>query len=313
MRIPESKIAEVAAATDIVRVISGYVELKKAGKDYRGVCPFHGDKDPSFYVSPQKGIFHCFGCAAGGSVFNFIMRMENVSFVEAVKLLAQRSGITIELEKSGLAKAGARERLYQALNLAHAYFINSLKLAPAAQEYLINRGLSKEWIDFLTLGYAPDSWDGLENYLSDSGLSIRDAVSAGLLRQKPNGGNYDYFRNRIMIPIRSLSGDIIAFGGRALGDADPKYLNSPESPVFRKKNILFGLDTAKDAIKKNGFIILVEGYFDQISLRIRGIENVVAPLGTSLTSEHAKLVKRFTERVVTIFDGDEAGLRAVKR
>lgn len=313
MRIPESKIAEIAAAADIVQVISNYVELKKAGKDYRGVCPFHGDKDPSLYVSPQKSIFHCFGCAVGGSVFNFIMRIENLSFVEAAKLLAQRYSVVLQLEPGSSAREDAKERLYKVLALAHSYFIQNLRAAPAAQEYLLNRGLGREWIDFLGLGFAPDSWDGFQNHLSDSGLAMRDALNAGLVRQKPSGGYYDYFRGRIMIPIRGLNGELVAFGGRAFGQGDPKYLNSPESPIFKKKNILFGLDTARDAIKKSGFIILVEGYFDQISLRIRGIQNVVAPLGTSLTTEHAKLLKRFSERVVTIFDGDEAGLRAVKR
>lgn len=313
MKIPESKIAEIAAAADIVQVISNYIELKKAGKDYRGVCPFHGDKDPSFYVSPQKSIFHCFGCAVGGSVFNFIMRMENLSFVEAAKLLAQRYSVVLELEPGSSAREDAKDRLYKVLALAHSYFIQNLRSAPAAQEYLLNRGLTQEWIDFLGLGFAPDSWDGFQNCLSNSGLATRDALNAGLVRQKPSGGYYDYFRGRIMIPIRGLNGELTAFGGRVFGQGDPKYLNSPESPIFKKKNILFGLDTARDAIKKSGFIILVEGYFDQISLRIRGIQNVVAPLGTSLTTEHAKLLKRFSERVVTIFDGDEAGLRAVKR
>ncbi len=313
MRIPESKISEIAAAADIVQVVSGYIELKKAGKDYRGICPFHGDKDPSLYVSPQKGIFHCFGCAVGGSVFNFVMRIENVSFVDAAKLLAQRHGITLELERSGTARDDTRERLFKVLDLAQSYFVQSLNNASDAKEYLVNRGVSKEWIDFLGLGFAPDAWDGFESRLSMRGLSFRDAFIAGLLREKPNGGYYDYFRGRIMIPIRGLNGEIVAFGGRALGNTDPKYLNSPDSVIFKKKNLLFGLDSAKDAIKKSGFVILVEGYFDQISLRIHGIDNVVAPLGTSLTVEHARLLKRFTEKVLTIFDGDEAGLRAVKR
>ena len=264
-------------------------------------------------MSPQKSIFHCFGCAVGGSVFNFVMRIENLSFIDAVKLLAQRYGIALELEKGGTARDDTRERLFKVLDLAQSYFVQSLSNAPDAKEYLVNRGLSKEWIDFLGLGFAPDSWDGFESRLSMTGLSFRDALIAGLLREKPSGGYYDYFRGRIMIPIRGLNGELVAFGGRALGTADPKYLNSPDSIVFKKKNLLFGLDSAKDAIKKSGVVILVEGYFDQISLRARGIQNVVAPLGTSLTLEHARLLKRFSGKVVTIFDGDEAGLRAVKR
>ncbi len=313
MRIPESKIAEIAAASDIVQVISSYIELKKAGKDYRGICPFHGDKDPSLYVSPQKNIFHCFGCAAGGSVFNFIMRIENLSFVESVKLLAQRYSVRLDLEIVNQAKEDSREKLLKILELGHSYFVRSLNKVPEAGNYLLERGISSEWISQLGLGFAPDQWDGLCDRLSSLGAPVREALSAGLIRKKTTGGYYDYFRGRIMIPIRGLNGELIAFGGRILGEGEPKYLNSPESEVFKKKNILFGLDAAKDSIKKSGFVILVEGYFDQISLRIRGIENVVAPLGTSLTSEHAKLLKRFSERVITIFDGDEAGIRAVKR
>jgi len=313
MRIPESKIAEIASTADIVQVISSYIELKKAGKDYRGVCPFHGDKDPSLYVSPQKNIFHCFGCAVGGSVFNFIMRIENLSFVESVKLLAQRYSVRLDLENGNPARQDSREKLFKILELGCSYFVQSLNKVPEATNYLLERGISGEWISQLGFGFAPDQWDGLCNRLSALGAPIPEALSAGLIRKKAGGGYYDYFRSRIMIPIRGLNGELIAFGGRIFGEGDPKYLNSPESEIFKKKTILFGLEAAKDSIKKSGFVILVEGYFDQISLRIRGIENVAAPLGTSLTSEHAKLLKRFSERVITIFDGDEAGIRAVKR
>ncbi|MFH0960997.1 MAG: DNA primase [Pseudomonadota bacterium] len=313
MRIPESKIAEIAAAADIVQVISSYIELKKAGKDYRGVCPFHGDKDPSLFVSPQKNIFHCFGCAVGGSVFNFIMRIENLSFVESVKLLAQRYGVRLDWEDGYPAREDSRERLFKILELGRSYFVQSLNEAPEATNYILERGITSEWIQQLGLGFAPDQWDGLCNRLLALGAPTQEALSAGLIRKKTSGGYYDYFRSRIMIPIRGLNGELVAFGGRIFGEGEPKYLNSPESEIFRKKNILFGLEAAKDSIKKTGFVILVEGYFDQISLRIRGIENVAAPLGTSFTGEHAKLLKRFSERVITIFDGDEAGIRAVKR
>jgi len=314
MRIPESKIAEVAAAADIVQVISGYVELKRAGKDYRGLCPFHQDKDPSFYVSPQKGIFHCFGCAVGGSVFNFIMKMENATFVEAVQILAERYGVPIVLEQGrGRAGTDEKERIARALEIALEFFWKNLGSNSGPKEYLRDRGVPDEWTERLGLGFAPDSWDGIHGWLRSRGVDLRDAVAAGLVRERSGGGHYDYFRSRIMIAIRELSGRIVAFGGRILGEGDPKYLNSPESALFHKKNILYGLDSAREGIRREGFAILVEGYFDQISLRLRGLENTVAPLGTSLGSEQIRLLRRFSDQVITIFDGDEAGLRAARR
>lgn len=313
MRIPESKIAEVSAAADIVQVISGYVDLKKAGKDYRGLCPFHGDKDPSFYVSPQKGIFHCFGCATGGSVFNFIMKMENVPFTEAVQLMARRFGVPFQFEKLDRGSGDERSRLMRVLEIAQHHFTENLKSNPDARDYVQNRGIPLEWCDTLGLGFARDSWDGMHSYLRSKGVDLKDAVAAGLIRERTSTGHYDYFRSRLMIPIRDLGSKIVGFGGRIYGDGDPKYLNSPESSVFRKKSVLYGLDSARDAIRREGVVILVEGYFDQISLRIRGLENVVAPLGTALGSEQIRLLKRFSTEIVTVFDGDEAGVRAVKR
>jgi len=314
MRIPPSKIAEVAAAADIVQVISDYVDLKKVGKDYRGLCPFHGDRDPSFYVSPHKGIFYCFGCAVGGSVFNFLMKMENLTFAEAVQSLGRRYGIPVELERGGKRRDDDRAKVLAALEKGHRYFRERLGPAEGPREYLDGRGLSSDWIERLELGFAPDSWDGTLEYLRTSGVEYRDATAAGLIKPRNSGGGYyDYFRSRIMIPIRDLNGNVCAFGGRVYGDGDPKYLNSPESSVFQKKRLLYGLDAARDAIRHDGFSVLVEGYFDQIALRIRGMENAVAPLGTSLGREQIQLIKRFTSEVVTIFDGDEAGVRAVKR
>lgn len=313
MRIPDSKIAEVAAAADIVRVISHYVDLKKAGKDYRGLCPFHGDTDPSFYVSPQKGIFHCFGCAVGGSVFNFIMKMEGVSFVEAVQSLAKQYGVPFEMEEGPRKSRDERDRVIRALEVAHRYFKRNLQADSAAGAYLSDRGISADWIETIGFGFAPDAWEGIQGDLGEAGVELRDAASAGLVRQRSSGGYYDYFRSRIMIPIHSLNGTLTAFGGRILGDGEPKYLNSPESMVFRKRGTLYGLDAARDAIRREGFAIVVEGYFDQISLRIRGFENTVAPMGTALVNEQVRMIKRFAGDVITVFDGDEAGLRAVKR
>lgn len=313
MRIPTSKIAEVAAAADIVQVISEYVDLKKAGKDYRGLCPFHGDRDPSFYVSPHKGIFYCFGCAAGGSVFNFLMKMENVTFAEAVQSLGRRYGIPVELERGGKRREDERDRVRRALETGHRYFRSALRPAAGPYEYLVGRGVSPQWIEGLELGFAPDSWDGAVEYLRAQGVEYRDAASAGLIKQRGSGGYYDYFRSRIMIPIRDLNGHLCAFGGRVYGEGDPKYLNSPESSVFQKKRVLYGLDAARDAIRRDGCAVVVEGYFDQIALRVRGMENAVAPLGTALGREQIQLIKRFTSNVITVFDGDDAGVRAVKR
>ncbi len=193
------------------------------------------------------------------------------------------------------------------------YFKNSLRTGSPAEEYLTGRGVPLQWITQLELGFAPDSWDGLQGTLRSAGVDFKDAVSAGLLRARTGSGYYDYFRSRIMIPIRDMTGGLIGFGGRIFGQGDPKYLNSPDSAVFRKKSVLFGLDSAREAIRSEGFAVLVEGYFDQISLRIRGLENAVAPLGTALGTEQIKLLKRFTTDVIAVFDGDEAGLRAVKR
>lgn len=313
MRIPESKIAEVASAADIVQVISGYVDLKRAGKDFRGLCPFHGDKDPSFYVSPQKGIFHCFGCSVGGSVFNFLMKMENVSFVEAVRMLAGRYGVDLPVVRESPGVRDQRDRLIHALETSQIYFTESLQRNESARGYLSSRRIPTRWIPDLGFGFAPDSWDGLERFLTARGIPPADAAAAGLVKPRTAGGYYDYFRSRITIPIHDLSGRHVAYGGRILGSGDPKYLNSPDSTIFRKRSVLYGLDSAREAIRREGFAIMVEGYFDQITLRVRGLENAVAPLGTALGSEQIRLLKRFTAEVITVFDGDEAGLKAVKR
>lgn len=313
MRIPETKIAEIASAADIVHVISNYVDLKRAGKDFRGVCPFHGDKDPSFYVSPSKNIFHCFGCAAGGSVFNFVMKIENVSFVEAARILAERYGIQLVLETRSSHSDDSREKMYKALELAQEHFKATLAKRTDAQKYLLNRGLTESWIDTVGLGFASESWDSAQKKLAEAGVGVTEAVGAGLIKQRSGGGYYDYFRSRIMIPIHDLNSRLIAFGGRIFGDGDPKYLNSPESAIFKKKYTLYGLNSARDAIKKTGRAIIVEGYFDQIALRVNGLENVVAPLGTALGTSQIKLLKRFADKITVVFDGDEAGLRALKR
>lgn len=311
MKIPPSKISEIASAADIVQVISAYVNLKRAGKDFRGICPFHGDKDPSFYVSPQKGIFHCFGCSVGGSVFHFLMRMENWTFVEAVRHVAERYGVPFQFEERPASGRDSRKAILEVLEFGKRYFLENL--SGEAATYLLNRGITRDWIGELQLGFAPDRWDGMVQYLGSAGMNMKDAQAAGLVRQRTDGSPYDYFRSRIMVPIRNINGQLIAFGGRIVGEGDPKYLNSPDSDVFRKKATLYGLDSAREAIRREGCVIVVEGYFDQISLRIRGLDNTVAPLGTALGTEQVRLLKRFTSEVKIIFDSDEAGIRALKR
>lgn len=315
MRISETKIAEIAAAADIVQVISEYVTLRKAGKDYRGVCPFHGDKDPSFYVAPHKGIFHCFGCNTGGSVFNFLMKAENLTFVEAVRVLAERYGIPLPQDagdRSGV-REGERDRLLNALEEAQRYFQQNLETNSGVVDYLLNRGIPLEWFDRIGFGFAPDSWEGVQAHLRRAGVEVRDAAAAGLVKPRATGGYYDHFRSRLTIPIRDMSGRLVAFGGRIFGQGDPKYLNSPDGPLFKKGSLLYGLDSAKAAVRKEGCVVVVEGYFDQISLRVRGLDHVVAPLGTALGTDQVRLIRRFTGNVVTVFDGDEAGLRAARR
>lgn len=313
MSIPDSKIAEVAHAADIVEVISGYVDLKRSGKDFRGICPFHGDKDPSFFVSPQKGSFYCFGCAEGGSVFNFLMKIESMSFVDAVKTLADRYGIKVEYD--AVQDRGLRERkaLEAVIQEALTFYAGRLAGAPRAIGYLAARGMDTAWVSQLALGFAADTWDALTLHLQQRGMDLSLATVGGLVRQKAEGGYYDYFRNRIMIPIHDLHGVAVGFGGRILGNGDPKYLNSPESPLFAKRRLLFGLNSAREAIRREGFCLLVEGYFDQLSLRVQGLANAAAPLGTALSREQIRLLKRFTPDIITVFDGDEAGLRALKR
>jgi DNA primase len=313
MRISESVVSEIALSSDIVKTISDYVNLKKAGKDYKGVCPFHGDKDPSFYVSPQKGIFHCFGCAVGGNVFNFIMRIENVPFVEAVKIVAEKNGITFAFEQGYHTSKDAKQNLLDVLESAHRFFKSNLINCTEVQSYLDERGITSEWISRLGFGYALPEWDGLVDHIRKSKCDINDGLAVGLIKARTTGGYYDAFRSRVIIPIYDLSDRCIGFGGRIIGDGEPKYLNSTESVIFHKKNQLFGLNSARESIKQKDFAIIVEGYFDQISLRIHGFENTVATLGTALTTDQIRLLKRFTSNIVLIFDGDSAGIRAVKR
>ena len=313
MAVPSEFIDELVARSDIVDVVSDYVRLTQKGGSYWGLCPFHGEKTASFHVVPDRQLFHCFGCGKGGGVISFVMEMENLPYIDALRLLAKRANLEFP---EGDADEGARRRRGRllALNKEAARFFHSCLWSPGGEsglDYLRRRGLSKGTMTKFGLGYAPDSWDSLIHAMSGKGFSKSDLLEAGLAVSNKKGGIYDRFRDRVMFPIIDLRGDVIGFGGRVLGDATPKYLNSPDTPVFNKSRNLFALNLAKNT--KLGRIVLTEGYMDTISLYQAGFDCAVASLGTSLTADHAKLLSRFTKEVVICYDSDQAGVQAAER
>ncbi|MCG6982275.1 MAG: DNA primase [Deltaproteobacteria bacterium] len=318
-RINRDVIEEVRASANIVDVVGSYVALRKRGKNYLGLCPFHSEKEPSFTVSNEKQIFHCFGCGASGSVFDFVMRTRNLSFAEAVKELANRFGIPLAEEKETAQAKKIREmaeRLHQVNTLAARYFHQTLldeSSGRMAREYLRRRGMANETIKDFQLGYAPKSWEGLKSFLRKEKVEVKVAAQAGLLVQKSQGDSYDRFRNRLMFPITDMRGKTVGFGGRALDDSMPKYLNSPETLIFHKGRTLYGLSTAREACRQNNETLVVEGYFDLLALYNKSIRQVVAPLGTALTLHHVRMLSRLAPQAVLVFDGDEAGMRAALR
>src|SRR5690348_3749180 len=309
----------VKQQADIVRVIGEYVRLKKSGQNFTGLCPFHQEKTPSFAVHPVKQIYHCFGCGAGGDVFKFVMEMDKLAFPEAVRAVAEKCGIPIpkprERSPEERRENQQRSALVEIQREAAAYFTRALKSSDegkVAQAYLEDRGLDSETIARFGLGYSPSSGDALLRHLKTK-YAEKLLEASGLFSRDPNGRMFDRFRRRIMFPIANESGKIIAFGGRALGDDMPKYLNSPETPIYTKSNVLYHLDRAKEAIRKNDFAVLVEGYMDTIAVARAGITNVVASCGTSLADGQIKLLSRFTRRVVVNYDPDTAGVAATER
>ncbi|WP_371370670.1 DNA primase [Sporomusa aerivorans] len=313
-------IDRLRSESDIVSIVSDYVSLKKKGKNYWGCCPFHNEKTPSFSVTPDKGFFYCFGCQAGGNVFNFLMRVENITFFEAVKLLARKLNIPIpEKEKSPREQAREQElaRIYQVNELARDFFhacLTKTKFGQPAREYLASRGISTEWIDFFKLGFAPPLWDKLSSTFSDRGIELDIVLKAGLTVARTSGdGVYDRFRNRIMFPINDIRGRVIGFGGRVLDNTQPKYLNSPETQVFNKRHVLYGFDNAYKHIRDTGQVIIVEGYMDVLTLYTHGIRNVVASLGTAFTSEQARNLIKLNAELLFSYDSDAAGQNATLR
>jgi DNA primase len=314
----DSKIEEIKSRVDIVELTSEYLTLKKTGRNFIGLCPFHQEKTPSFTVNREKQIFYCFGCGEGGNAITFLMKIADKTFPEAIKDLAEKTGVVLPPRFSGKEsrqKDSLKEDITN-LNLRAAQQFTRNLFSPAgkvAREYLQNRGISDETIKQFRLGYAPDTWRSLTDHIEGSGLSLKLAEQAGLVIAGKEGGFYDRFRGRLIFPIENITGEIVAFGGRILEKGEPKYLNSPESPIYIKGKNLYGLNKAKEEIRKKGFALIVEGYFDLISLWNAGIGNVVATLGTALTREHLELLRRYTLEVVALFDPDEAGKKALDR
>lgn len=317
-RYKQSSINEVSRRNDLAEVVSSYVQLKRNGTSHVGLCPFHKEKTPSFHVDDDKQLFYCFGCGVGGTVFDFIMRAENLDFADSVRYLAQRAGVTLEEEQDRGGRheenANIRKRLLELNRLAARHFYENLLKPDAkiAHDYINRRGLDRKTAIKFGVGYAPDTWSDLLDAMRAKGYTDDELVLGGLAVKNDKGRVYDKFRNRLMFPIIDVRGNVIAFGGRTLGDDQAKYMNSPETPVFHKGRNLFALNLAKQVGMKEG-IVLVEGYMDVISLYQRGICNVVAGLGTALTEEQARLLRRYAACVYVCYDSDEAGQKAAQK
>jgi len=309
----------IKETADIVAVIGEHVSLKRAGVNLKGLCPFHSEKTPSFVVNPQRQTYHCFGCGEGGDVFSFLMNYHRMTFPEALKELAKRYNIALPertLSPEERARSQAKERLFAANEKAATFFHQLLLHDPAgevARRYLRQRAIDDALAQRFRLGFAPKSWDALARHLKKNGISEKTAAEAGLLVAKERGGYYDRFRDRVLFPILDPVGRVVGFGGRILGEGEPKYLNTPETPVYDKSRLLFGLYQNRDAIRKARSCFLVEGNFDLLSLVQHGVENVVAPLGTALTNHQVRLLRNYVDEVVLLFDGDEAGAKAALR
>ncbi len=309
--IPDSFIQEVLERTDITQLISEYIPLKKSGANFKALCPFHSEKTPSFFVSPSKQIFHCFGCGKGGNAIHFLMEYEKLSFYEALEILSKRLGLKIPIEE----ESGLKSVLFKVNEFVCSLYQEQLGKNSSLLNYLSQRGLKKADIEMFRLGFAPSSWDFILESLRKKNIPLSLIEKAGLIVSRPDGGFYDLFRNRLIIPIMDIKSRVIGFGARRIGDDSkvPKYINSPETDIYHKRSILYGLNFSKDSILKKNRIILVEGYFDVLVPFSRGIKEVVAPLGTSLTPQQARIIKRYTDNIIIIFDKDKAGLNASLR
>lgn len=313
-RIPDETIQAIRDRVDIVELVGRTVTLKSIGRSFKGLCPFHSEKTPSFHVHPERQIFHCFGCGAGGDAFRFLMQHDNLSFPEAVRALGRACGI--EVPEEGGGEAGLSQRLREANEVAQRLYRRALRgpEGAAARRYLEERGLPAELVDRFGIGFAPARWDAVVGALAEAGIPAELGAKAGLLAERRGGGYYDRLRGRVTFPIRDVRGSIVGFGGRTLGsDGEPKYLNTPESPIFRKREAFYALPEALEPMRRSGRAVVVEGYFDALALHRAGLGEVVATCGTALTEDHARNLRRRTREVVLFFDGDEAGRRAMER
>jgi DNA primase len=310
-------IDDIKEKIDIVDLVSGYVTLQKSGRNFKALCPFHSEKTPSFFVFPEKGSWHCFGgCGIGGDIFSFVMKKEGLDFGAALKLLADRAGVKLESKAKEQAKDSSFDRLYEINEAAAAYYHDMLingRAGEPVRHYLNKRGIAKGAIEEFQLGLSLDSWDALSRHLAAQGCKFEEMLRAGLVVAKEDGGYRDLFHNRLMIPIRNQTGRVAGFGARVLDSSQPKYLNSPQTPVFDKSGLLYGLDLAKKAIKESDLAIIVEGYIDVISAHQYGSKNVIAPMGTSLTSKQIALIKKLTKNIALALDSDAAGEQATLR
>jgi DNA primase len=313
-----SVITEVKQKLDIVELVSEYVTLQKAGRNFKGLCPFHSEKHPSFFVFPEQQSWHCFGaCGTGGDIFSFTMKKEGIDFGQALRLLAQRGGITLSpLEAPSKVEDEKKERLFQINEVAAEYYhhlLSSTKAGEAARSYLARRKVMPETIKEFRLGFSPDAWETIKNYLVGKGYAEKELVEAGLIIEKEEGGSYDRFRNRLLFPICDIQGRVTGFGARVLDDSLPKYINSSQTPVFDKSSSLYGVDKAKSAIRKKNLVIIVEGYMDVLIAHQHGWQNVVGSMGTSLTEKQVESIKRLTNNITLALDADIAGEEATLR
>lgn len=315
--IPENIIDQVRDKTDITEVIGRYIPLKRAGRNFKAPCPFHNEKTPSFMVSPAKQIFHCFGCGAGGNVFNFIMKYERLQFPEAVRSLAERAGINIpEPSQASSEAASLAQKLHQVNELAASFYQDNLlktEYGKMSREYMQNRGINRDVIEKFKLGYALKAWDGFINFAKRKGLTTAILEKTGLVLKKNNTSMYDRFRDRLIFPILDIKGKVKGFGGRVLNEGMPKYMNSPETHIYNKGSHLYGLNLAWEDIRRSDEAVVVEGYLDLLTPYQHGSRNIVASLGTALTVDQIRLLKRFTNNIVTLFDADQAGEQATLR
>lgn len=314
--IPQETIDKILDRVDIVDFVSEYLSLKKAGQNFKACCPFHKEKTPSFVVSPQKQIYHCFGCGAGGNVISFMMNHENLTFPETIEVLAKRAGVQLHHRAEDRGKKSLSAKLYE-LNRRAAEFYNDVLFSgkvQKAKKYLKERGISEKTAKDFMLGYAPEGWENLKNFFKSDNVSPELLRQAGLTLEGQKGrGDYDRFRDRMIFPIRNERGKVVAFGARVLDDSLPKYINSPETPIYSKGRTLYGLDVSRKFIREKGFAVIVEGYTDVIIPHQFGFNNLVATSGTALTPDQAKILKRYTDTAVIVFDSDQAGQTASLR